>query len=413
MALSRLLGALMLVISLAGLSQAADQPPRKILLLSQGPDGHPSETHEYAAGQALLQKLLKRINGVAPRVVRADEPWEEGPKEIDKADAVVLYLSEGARWMQQDETRLAAFQRLAKRGGGIVALHWGMGTRDAKYVDEFVALLGACHGGPDRKYLVAELRTEIAAAKHPIMTAVEPVLVRDEFYYRLKASSSGPPLTPLLHVAIEGKPEMVAWCREADSGSRAFGFTGLHFHSNWQHEAYRRMVVQGILWTARSPIPEGGCNVEIERADLKLPQKAVPEEVKNWKIRFEGRGGHGADTHFFRAAVAHDGTMKVEKRSGKRGPFRNVFDGRIEEDEAAEMLRVAAAIVNDYRREKNEGRWEDGWEITVGVSGDSLTEQTVTFSKQSSEERKDEALPAFLLLARLINKHLKRDSIPE
>lgn len=412
MARGRFLGALVLVISLAGLSRSADPPSRKILLLSQGPDGHPTETHEYAAGQALLRKLLKRVDGIDAKVVRADEPWKEGPKEIDEADAVVLYLSEGARWLQQDEPRLAAFQRLAKRGGGIVALHWGMGTRDAKYIDEFVALLGACHGGPDRKYVVAELRTEIAAPEHPVMTAVEPVLVRDEFYYRLKVSSNEPSLTPLLRVTIEGKPEMVAWCREVESGSRSFGFTGLHFHSNWQHEAYRRMVVQGILWTARAPLPKGGCDVDINPSDLKLPQKAVPEEVKNWKIRFEGMGGHGADTHFFRAAVSHDGTMKVEKRSEKRGPFRKVFDGRLEEDEAAEMLRVAARVVNDFRREKSEGEWEDGWEITIGVSGDSLMEQSVTFSKQSARERKDEPLPAFLQLAKLINKHLKRDPIP-
>jgi len=271
MALRRWPGILALVICLAGLSHAADPQPRKILLLSQGADGHPPETHEYAAGQALLQKLLKRVDGIDSRIVRADELWKEGPKEIDQADAVVLYLSEGARWLQQDEARLAAFQRLAKRGGGLVALHWGMGTRDAKYVDEFVALLGACHGGPDRKYVVTELRTEIATPDHPIMTAVEPVLVRDEFYYRLKVPSKGPSPTPLLRVAIEGKPEMVAWCREVDSGSRSFGFSGLHFHSNWQYEAYRRMVVQGILWTVRAPIPEGGCDVEIVPADLRLP----------------------------------------------------------------------------------------------------------------------------------------------
>lgn len=271
MALGRLLAAFVVVISLAGSSHAAEPKLQRVLLLSQGPDGHPPETHEYAAGQTLLQKLLKRVDGIDARVVRADEPWADGPKEIDQADGVVLYLSEGARWLQQDEARLAAFHRLARRGGGIVALHWGMGTRDAKYVDEFVGLLGACHGGPDRKYVVTELRTEIAAPDHAIMTAVEPALVRDEFYYRLKVPSNEPSPTPLLRVSIEGKPEMVAWCREIASGSRSFGFSGLHFHSNWQHETYRRMVVQGILWTVRSPIPKGGCDVEIEPADLKLP----------------------------------------------------------------------------------------------------------------------------------------------
>lgn len=126
-------------------------------------------------------------------------------------------------------------------------------------------------------------------------------------------------------------------------------------------------------------------------------------------------GGHGADTHFFRVAMAHDGTMKVEKRNGKKGEFRKVFDGRLEGDEATEMLRVAAAVVNDYRREKREGKLEDGWEITVGISGESLKEVSVAFFKQRGLRgfKKDEPLPDLLQLAKLINKHVKRDPLLE
>ena len=48
-----------------------------------------------------------------------------------------------------------ALRRLAKRGGGLAALHWAMGTREAGPIKDFVDLFGGCHGGPDRKYKVS------------------------------------------------------------------------------------------------------------------------------------------------------------------------------------------------------------------------------------------------------------------
>src|SRR5262249_60335754 len=84
--------------------------------------------------------------------VRAVEPWREGPELMQRADCVVLFVSEGARWLQHDPKRLDALRQVAARKGGLAVLHWGMGTRDAKYIDDFVKLFGGCHGGPGRKH---------------------------------------------------------------------------------------------------------------------------------------------------------------------------------------------------------------------------------------------------------------------
>lgn len=244
---------------------------KRLLLLGQGPDGHPPASHEYVAGLKLLKKCLDRFEGVQVTLVDASEPWREGPELIDKADGVVLYLAEGARWVHQDDARLAALKRLAARGGSLTGLHWGIGTKEARYIGEYVALLGACHGGPDRKYAVVELRTEIASPRHPILTKVEPVTVEDEFYYRLKLAPAPAELTPLLRVPVEGESHMVAWAWERPDKGRSFGFSGLHFHKNWQHESYRRLVVQGIVWTLGLPVPDSGANVEVAAEDLRLP----------------------------------------------------------------------------------------------------------------------------------------------
>lgn len=241
---------------------------RRLLLLAQGPDGHPATTHEYVAGLRVVQKCLERVDGIESVLVRADEPWIEGPAAIDKANGVVLFLSEGAKWIHNDEARLAALQRLATRGGGFCTLHWGMGTRDAANIENFVQLFGGCHGGPDRKYKVVTGQTEIADPKHPIMTAVAPLKVEEEFYYKLKFAKPEGTVTPLLRVPIDGETHTVAWAWERPDKGRSFGFSGLHFHRNWQETAYRRMVTQGILWTLKVPIPEKGVNVEVAEGDL-------------------------------------------------------------------------------------------------------------------------------------------------
>jgi len=235
--------------------------PKRVLLLGQGPDGHPPTTHEYLPGLKVLAACLKNVPNLDARIERADEPWPQGPEELADVDGCVLFLSEGAKWIDADPRRYEAFTRLAARGGGLVALHWAMGVKDAEHVEPFVRLLGGCHGGPDRKYTVVETEWQVAAARHPITTGVGPLNVRDEFYYRLKFARPGDAIDPLIKVPIEGRDETVAWAWQRPDGGRSFGFSGLHFHDNWRHEAYRRLVSQAVLWTLKLPVPQGGLAV--------------------------------------------------------------------------------------------------------------------------------------------------------
>lgn len=249
----------------------APKMPKRLLLLGQGSDGHPPTTHEYHAGLYVIAQCLQNVDGLQTVPVRADEPWKEGPELLESADGVVLFLSEGAKWLSHDPQRLAAFQKFAKRGGGVAVLHWGMGTKDAKNIDAFVALAGGCHGGPDRKYKVVDVRTEVADVEHPILRGVEPVDVHEEFYYALKLARPAGTLTPLLRAPINGAPQTVSWAWERPDGGRSFGFSGLHFHKNWEHAAYRRLVAQGVLWTLDLPVPAQGLAVDISPRDLQRP----------------------------------------------------------------------------------------------------------------------------------------------
>lgn len=249
----------LLVVPLLLTPANAGAPKKRVLLLWHSPDGHPRDTHEYELGQKILKRELDKFAAIDAVLVKADDPWKEGPELLAKADGVVLFASEGAKWVNANPERLAAFQACAKRKAGLAVLHWGMGTRDAKNIAPFVDLFGGCHGGPDRKYQVVSADAKVADTKHPILGGMGHFKVRDEFYYTLKFAKAK---TPLLTVLIDGQPHVVAWAHERDGGGRSFGFSGLHFHENWQLPEYRRLVTQGVLWTLNHPIPPNGIAVK-------------------------------------------------------------------------------------------------------------------------------------------------------
>lgn len=228
---------------------------KRVVLLWQKPDGHPKGTHEYELGQKILKRELDKFAALEVVLANADDPWREGPEILAKTDGVVLFVSEGARWLNANPDRLAAFQACAKRKAGLNVLHWGMGTKEAKNIEPFVQLFGGCHGGPDRKYQVVSTDAKIAGNKHPILNGLGDFKARDEFYYTLKFAKTK---TPLLNATIDGEPQTVAWALERADGGRSFGFSGLHFHENWQMPEYRRLVTQGVLWTLNEAIPKEG-----------------------------------------------------------------------------------------------------------------------------------------------------------
>ena len=264
---------------------ASNARPQRLLLIGQGPDGsHKPTTHEYFAGVNLVGRLLRGQPKLELVAVSADGEWRDGPQLLERADAALLFVSEGAKWLSADAARLAAFRDLAKRGGGLGVLHWGTGTKTAEPIAPFVQLFGACHGGPDRKFKeFDQVLPQWTNTEHPILRGLKPFAtpIREEFYFSLKQASktggvtladSESAITPLLRIPAEGVSGTVAWCWERPDHGRSFGFTGLHFHENWKHESYRRFVAQATLWTLKRDIPATGLSVSVADQDLALPE---------------------------------------------------------------------------------------------------------------------------------------------
>jgi hypothetical protein len=266
-------------------TQNAATQPQRLLLIGQGPDGsHARTTHEYFAGMNLLAKLLHSQTQLETIVVSADGDWRDGPQLLERADGAVLFVAEGAKWISADAARLTAFRELAKRGGGLVALHWATGTKSAEPIEPFVQLFGACHGGPDRQFKVLDVTPELANETHPILRGVKPVSVHEEYYFALKLiSKTGrvtraepeSAITPLLRIPVGNEHPgnehpTVAWSWNRPDGGRSCGFTGLHFHDNWKHESYRRLIAQATLWTLKREIPAEGIAADVDTTELSL-----------------------------------------------------------------------------------------------------------------------------------------------
>jgi hypothetical protein len=83
MAIGRFTGTAVFALLLLGMisvsqggAPAGDRPgsPKRLLLLGQGPDGHPPQTHEFRAGLKLLKTCLDRVEGLEAALVDASEP---------------------------------------------------------------------------------------------------------------------------------------------------------------------------------------------------------------------------------------------------------------------------------------------------------------------------------------------------
>jgi hypothetical protein len=260
---------LAMILLVVASSATAQEGPKRLLLLAQGPDGHPKGTHEYVAGQNVVKKCLSGVPQVEATIVRCDGDWPEGPQLLAKADGVVLFVSEGAKWLNADPARRAAFADLAKRSGGLSVIHWGMGTRAAENIEPFVNLFGACHGGPDRKYKVLETQFIVAAKDHPIMAGLADFRIHEEFYYQLKTRPETL-LVPLVRAEIDGEQPMVAWAWERGDGGRSFGYSGCHFHEQWGRPEYQRFLAQGVLWTLKVTPPREKFPALVSAGDLRL-----------------------------------------------------------------------------------------------------------------------------------------------
>jgi hypothetical protein len=256
----------------------------KVVLVAGAPSlDHPPGAHEFFAGSAIFAKLLCQTPGVVPVIVK--NGWPTSEKVFAGAKAIVFYLDGRDTHPLADPARLAILAPYLQAGAGLVNLHYAVDYNPA-VGDQILPWLGGYYRAGYSVNPVWQA-TYSALPAHEAANGLVPFTVNDEWYYDMWWVSGMAGVTPILQAvppdatrttpdtqANLGRSETTAWAYDRPGGGRGFGFTGGHWHGNWTDSVdtpdaakLRRVVINGILWTAHVPVPAGGAPVDFDPAN--------------------------------------------------------------------------------------------------------------------------------------------------
>lgn len=248
----------------------------KILFIAGHPSHGPGE-HEHRAGCMLLAKCLKEaLPDVDAQVSYYD--WPTDPNVFDGVSAIVMYCDGGDGHYVNKQ--LDFVQSLMDKGVGLVCIHYAVEVPKGPSGDKFLQWIGGYFEtnwsvNPHWKAVYEKL------PKHPITNGVKPFTIDDEWYYHMRFPEGMKNVTPILSTlpppeslsrpdgphsgnpdvrkaVAAGEQQHMAWAIQRPDGGRGFGFTGAHFHRNWQNDDFRKLVLNAIAWTAKIDVPANG-----------------------------------------------------------------------------------------------------------------------------------------------------------
>lgn len=247
-----------------------DRPLTKIVFLA-GPDSHLPGAHEHKAGAELLSSALRQRQP-AIETINVYGGWPADESVFDNVAAVVMYCDGGDSHLINNH--LQTFNRLLDKGVGVVALHYCVEV--PKGSPAAPSMLAAIGGYFETHWSVNPVWTAnyTALPDHPATRGLQPFSLRDEWYFNMRFMDRG--ITPILsavapastmsrrngphsgndavrQMVAEGVPQITAWSYERPGGGRGFGYTGGHYHANWDNTNARELVLNAIEWVAIKP----------------------------------------------------------------------------------------------------------------------------------------------------------------
>ncbi len=368
----------LLLLALACTPQAMSAP-KKILLVGTHPS-HGYNQHEYLHGNRILAHCLRQ-NGVDAVSYNGFPPAEE----INEAAHFHLFCSWGGDFVLKDADRRAIFLANIRRGMGFSTLHFACDItpdlEDKGLGDVYMEALGAFYdtGFSRNPHNTVTLRP--ANVGHPILSGVSELTQHDEIYFNLRFM---PYTRPVLVGRIKDRDgdfdRWVSWCYERPDGGRSFGYTGAHFHKTFEAESFRRHLVNGILWSAKVELPEGGAKVDFDPAWLVPPRRKAPAgRPPAGKLLPLDRAGGDAEWVNILTAESFPRWTQKGKANWKledgvltgTGPVGHVFSPR--GDYANFEYEAEVKISNDsnsgmYFRAELGDSWPNGYEAQVNAS---------------------------------------------
>lgn len=257
--------------------QVAAQAKAKKVVLIAGRASHGFGQHEHKAGCMLLADALNK-SGLGIKAEVVTDGWPKDESILDDADSIVIYADGGGG--HPFNQHLDKINSLMKKGTGLVCIHYGVEVPKGPSGDAFLDWTGG-YFEPDWSVNPHWDADYDELPKHPITRGVKPFKINDEWYYHMRFRDEMEGVTPILtdlppdstlsrpdgphsgnpavRKAIANKePQHMAWATEREDGGRGFGFTGGHFHWNWGHDQFRKLMLNAIAWTAKAEVPEDG-----------------------------------------------------------------------------------------------------------------------------------------------------------
>lgn len=268
-----------LLICLCGVQAVSAGTTKEVIFLA-GKKSHGYGAHEHRAGSMLLARCLNESGlDVNARVV-TNGAWPEMTEADQAPDAIVMYCDGYKRHMAK--THQDEIQAWVDEGVGVACLHFGVEVEPSELGQQFLDWIGGYFeiGWSVNPHWDASFDT---FPEHPIANGVQPFTIRDEWYYHMRFQPKMEGVTPILSAlppvstltsrakdknrgsnptvmdaVSAGEKQHVAWAYVRPNGGRGFGFTGGHFHENWQQDDFRKVVLNAILWIAKGDVPENG-----------------------------------------------------------------------------------------------------------------------------------------------------------
>lgn len=269
------------------MASAGSKPqPRKLVLIA-GTPSHPPGMHEHNAGVQLFHQFLRNVPGLDVSFVLNGYPEDDAI--LDDADGILCYADGGKRHPLIQGDRIARLNTLLAKGVGLFCLHFGVEVPKGPEGDTFRDWIGGCyeHEWSCNPMWEADFKQ---LPEHPITRGVKPFAIFDEWYFNMRfrpemvgvvpiltatptdATRNGPyvyPKGPYPHIQeAKGRPEHLMWATERPDGGRGVGFTGGHFHRNWHHDEFRKLVLNALLWISKVDVPAEGVASAVTEADM-------------------------------------------------------------------------------------------------------------------------------------------------
>ncbi|MFD2257815.1 ThuA domain-containing protein [Luteolibacter algae] len=294
--------AVLAITSFPMISAAEDVPHKKLVMIA-GKPSHGPGMHEFNAGCELLKKCLSGVEGLEVEV--HPNGWVSDDAVLDTADAVVIYADGGKKHPALEGNRPELIQKLVNRGGGVMMMHYAVQCADeGESGNDFREWIGGAYetGFSCNPYWEADYKKFDI---HPITQGIKPFKILDEWYFSIRfpedmkgvqsllvATPSdevrdGPyvhPKGPYEHIqARKGEPETMMWSIERPDGGRGVGFTGGHFHKNWENDSFRKIALNAMLWICKMEVPENGVESTVSAEDMaaNLDDKSDPVKKAN------------------------------------------------------------------------------------------------------------------------------------